>query len=530
MANEPQREIEKDLLAYKQRRREQLGAPLELHPATRKMLQSEAARVASRPLLTSEEAAKNFVRSFAMSHQRPSFFARYRHRVIWGGAMFASLVIVLAVLRNDPQQAARQRTFPDVLPTPPAPVPAATPAPTAKPQSAVVASQPAPEVEPLARARNMPRKDTVSELAKAPVAPVAAPAPTASRGMPMANKPLLAVQREAEPRNAAAPAEFAASAFRSVGSVAGAAAPTSGSPSAKTDSPVRLGLAADAEVKRADQNLTADRMQLAKALNAEPALGGAFVPDPAKTSAVLLQRRENAEAKSAPPAAAPLPVTAPAPPAQALMQTKSSAAVTQMSQRFQQLDSQSGYRQNFNSPPLPQVMQDFAFERTGDRVRIVDADGSTYEGTVLPTAAEELRAKSTRQLADEKERKEVAAKNGQENGALLAYRFRALGVNRKLNQSVEFRGEWQPAAPAPAPTTLPALQPTSFGVSAAEKPAGDKAEKAAANALTSNGAPTQAFLQQGPKEQAQKETHQGRISGRAVVGGKDEFQINAVPK
>ncbi|NBV22808.1 MAG: hypothetical protein EBS05_12945, partial [Proteobacteria bacterium] len=120
MAIEPQRDLEQDLLAYKRRRHEQLGAPLELHPATRKMLQGEVARTANRPLLTSEEAAKNFVRSFAMSNQRPGFFARYKHRIIWGGAMFASLAIVLAVLRNDPQQKARQQAFQDILPAPPA--------------------------------------------------------------------------------------------------------------------------------------------------------------------------------------------------------------------------------------------------------------------------------------------------------------------------------------------------------------------------------------------------------------------------
>lgn len=82
MSNEPQRDIEKELLAYKQRRREQAGAPQELHPATRRMLQGEVARSASRPLLSSEEAAKNFVRSFVMSHQQPGFFTRDRKSVV----------------------------------------------------------------------------------------------------------------------------------------------------------------------------------------------------------------------------------------------------------------------------------------------------------------------------------------------------------------------------------------------------------------------------------------------------------------
>ena len=45
MATEPQRDIEKDLAAYASKRREEAGAPPPLHPATRKLLQGEAARV-----------------------------------------------------------------------------------------------------------------------------------------------------------------------------------------------------------------------------------------------------------------------------------------------------------------------------------------------------------------------------------------------------------------------------------------------------------------------------------------------------
>src|SRR5260221_9971355 len=41
---EPERDIEKTLEAYAQKRREEAGAPLELHPATRNVLQGEVAR------------------------------------------------------------------------------------------------------------------------------------------------------------------------------------------------------------------------------------------------------------------------------------------------------------------------------------------------------------------------------------------------------------------------------------------------------------------------------------------------------
>src|SRR5258706_15523864 len=44
MSNEPERPIEERLRAYAKKRRDDAGAPLELHPATRRMLQGEAAR------------------------------------------------------------------------------------------------------------------------------------------------------------------------------------------------------------------------------------------------------------------------------------------------------------------------------------------------------------------------------------------------------------------------------------------------------------------------------------------------------
>jgi hypothetical protein len=46
---EPERKIEKLLRAYAKKRRDQAGDPLKLHPATRRLLQSEAARSAPRP-------------------------------------------------------------------------------------------------------------------------------------------------------------------------------------------------------------------------------------------------------------------------------------------------------------------------------------------------------------------------------------------------------------------------------------------------------------------------------------------------
>ncbi len=472
MSPEPQRDIEKDLLAYKLRRGEQLGAPLELHPATRKMLQGEAARAASRPLLTSEEAAKNFVRSFVMSHQQPSFFARYRQRIIWGGAMCACLTLVLAVLRNDPRLASTPSQVSDPQ--------------TAKPQATVAATKQQTEGEQSARAKQpAPAADKVQELAKTSTAPVASPAPANPRGAAVASAPPLVRDLDrklVEKKEASQPTQIA-KALKAV-QVADALSATEDKKSGEV---MKLKRSAGDELLRA--NLAA----------AAGASGGAGIP----------------------PASAPSTASA----AQ-LFGANSAPEASQARQQFLQLDNQARYRKNFNSPPMPQVMQDFAFERTGDRVRIVDADGSTYEGTVMRAPVEEVRANAVSKLDAAKERKDSLAQPTQSADPQSSYRFYANGVNRKLNQSVEFRGEWQAAVPAQSSPTTPGLQPVALGVRLERK----VAEKAEQTVLSNSLSGSAAKVLNLNYQQSQNAAAPGRISGRAVVGGKNEFDINAVPK
>ncbi len=470
MSSEPQRDIEKDLLAYKLRRGEQLGAPLELHPATRKMLQGEAARAASRPLLTSEEAAKNFVRSFVMSHQQPSFFARYRQRIIWGGAMCACLTLVLAVLRNDPRLASTPSQVSDPQ--------------TAKPQATVAATKQQTEGESLARTKQpAPAADKVQELAKTSTAPVASPPPANPRGAAAASAPPLVRDLDrklVEKKEASQPTQIA-KALKAV-QVADALSATEDKKSGEV---MKLKRSAGDESLRA--NLAA----------AAGASGGAGIP----------------------PASAPSTASA----AQ-LFGANSAPEASQVRQQFLQLDNQARYRKNFNSPPMPQVMQDFAFERTGDRVRIVDADGSTYEGTVMRAPVEEVRANAVSKLDAAKERKDSLAQPTQSADPQSSYRFYANGVNRKLNQSVEFRGEWQAAVPAQSSPTTPGLQPVALGVRLERKVAEKAEQTVLSNSLSGSAAKVLNY------QQSQNAAAPGRISGRAVVGGKNEFDINAVPK
>lgn len=513
MSSEPQRDIENDLLAYKQRRRELAGAPLELHPATRKMLQSEVARAANRPLLTSEEAAKNFVRSFVMSHQQPSFFARHRHRILWGSAMCACFAVVLTVLRNDPQQTARQNAFPDALPSPP---------PPAEPQVAQresVAAKPVGELEKLARAQQS--------------TPASSPAPASLRAVVVAPAVERTERSVMDRRSGAAAAPSLPSGAVGGGAAGSGTTPvTAGRPVASDDFSTRL----MREAKSSAATLAAASAQpLDKTLKDRDSAVAVSNPGAKRADAEAKLGQVNSELNRAPMAqAVALSSVAPtSAPVSEVAQTKlkaSAPSAAQVTQRFQQVDDRARFRQNFNSPPLPQVLQEFAFERTGDRVRIVDADGSTYEGSVMPLAADETRDKGAAEFSALKKAKTAndaakAALGVQSADAQDAYFFYANGVNRKLNQSVQFRGEWLPVAPAQPVTATSALQTTGLGGTQSTAPAVEKQDRFVTNTLVSGQ-----LSRLNAHAPSQNQGSGGQISGRAVVGGKNEFDIKAVPK
>lgn len=507
MSNEPQRDIEKDLLAYKLRRHEQAGAPQELHPATRRMLQSEVARSVGRPLLSSEEAAKNFVRSFAMSHQQPGFFTRHRPRLIWGGAMFAGLILVLAVVRNDPRQQEQARTFSDVLPPPPA-APAA-PAPT--PVVVAGGARATGDRQQLVADREASSKESLEKLSRQAVAVRREAAPTApARPVAVASveKERLGVEannRLTELSTAPVKAEIrAASASQSAQALS----------RADSDAERKFSFGAN------DPAAAAAPLNKALAPPAASAVAGVTVALADKKVSDL-PKDQQADVRSRTPA--PVSnlrgsVAAPAEATATSFVAASSAPMPMVQNRFQQLDERSGYRQNFNSPPIPPVLQDFAFERIGDRVRIVDGDGSTYEGNVLPEAVEEAQKKAQTEDGRElKERAKAPVSGGTQAGA---YWFVARGLNRKLNQSVEFRGQWQPAVPLAA--EVPALRAAHADAAQPELRSAMLKEKATGGAIAAVSGPAT----KGPAA----DSPAGRISGRAVVGGASEFDLRAVPR
>jgi hypothetical protein len=198
--------------------------------------------------------------------------------------------------------------------------------------------------------------------------------------------------------------------------------------------------------------------------------------------------------------------------------------------RFVQVMPAQSYRQNFNSPPVPTVLNSFQFEQLAGEVRIVDADGSVYAGNVVtegetdayfarsrqdqsgarvegqPVTSGSLRPSQAApaKAAEERSRKpavedEVRARAGQAAASQQQVFFRVSGTNRSLNQVVVFTGN--------------ALVQ---GLSSDGRLSGQMAvRRDQALEKAAQGASTPPVL---------------RIEGRVSIGGRSQVPVEAVPQ
>ncbi len=128
--------------------------------------------------------------------------------------------------------------------------------------------------------------------------------------------------------------------------------------------------------------------------------------------------------------------------------------------QFAQADSRARFRRNFNSPPLPNVLQSFEIQRDGSNVLVIDADGSIYNGSVQnsPPAPSQPPAQTRSGVAPEPlvrdtsetivvrtaaSDSDVAAPNRTQGLDSEAFFFQATGTNRSLRQRVVFTGNYQ---------------------------------------------------------------------------------------
>ncbi len=94
--------------------------------------------------------------------------------------------------------------------------------------------------------------------------------------------------------------------------------------------------------------------------------------------------------------------------------------------RFVQQDLRAQYRQNILSPVQPKLLQSFELIRNGNRIRLLDSDGSIYEGEILADA---------RYAFGEKDGSDKIKETS-------AFAFRVAGTNQQLNRIVKVTGEF----------------------------------------------------------------------------------------
>ena len=163
------------------------------------------------------------------------------------------------------------------------------------------------------------------------------------------------------------------------------------------------------------------------------------------------------------------------------------------------------YRVNFNSPTPPDVLQSFQVQQIGRQIRVMDADGSVYDGSIEPKATGELAKRSlVVQTTTADLKKNPAPKlagSGSAGETPQNVFFRVAGTNRTLNQLVVFDG------------TFVANTNRTNDVVPGAKQEGDR----------SNVAP-----QQNRPLQSQQLLN-APIQGLATIGERNRVQINASP-
>jgi hypothetical protein len=143
---------------------------------------------------------------------------------------------------------------------------------------------------------------------------------------------------------------------------------------------------------------------------------------------------------------------------------------------FARRNTSDRYRRNFNSPPYPEILQSFEAVVQGSTLRIIDADGSVYTGTILTDEGMDRTAGKTAGG--------TVGADPSESGP--AFGFRVTGRSRSLNQPVVLTGS----------VVGSAIRPTGRGPAGSPDPGG----------ILGNG----------------------RIQGTARIGTRQEFPLEAV--
>jgi hypothetical protein len=543
MPDDPNRNLEEQLTAWARKRREEAGAPFELHPATRKMLQDEVARTF--PKKSDEPAAES-----------AGWWKMFWPRFALAGSLCLAMVILAGILlpgiarsKSKAQQIALVRQQEKAL-------------------SADLGPRDAPaQIAPntsSSRAAEAPVRQRGDEAGKASVPesqPTAAPSLAESKLL----KQEVLVQ--AEPKDAQLkveqPAKVEERQFseksrqlvlsdkaKEAPSPAGAGAPARALNVENERSQVllrqRYGLApAQAGGVTSATNALADELKIPVASRTSPAaaplvaldganvgqgvgsvggrgFAGGTATNPAPGANLVLNspvNRAKADDRSLALARSRRVATGNVDsPAQQRETDRLGtgnvdsyyAAIppTSAPQRFAQVRE---YRVNLNSPPMPNVLSSFQLVQNGRQIRVVDADGSIYDGAIEQSPTEEAARRDVAiQTAGtelkknvEPETKRVEGVSAAAAGEIAASQnvfFRVAGTNRTLNQLVVFEGNFL------------ARKDQANELVAGAKSKTNQSPAAGQN-LSKNGQRVPSAL----------------IQGQAMIGTSNRIEINAAP-
>lgn len=418
---QPERHIEKLLHAFARKRRDQAGGPLDLHPATRRLLQGEVARQYGRP------------------HASPSAgwlaWTKFWPRIAFATVTLAILAVGVFVLLPPTH-------------TPPSPLTLAQ----HEPATRDLASVPQP-VSPRFAAPDSPSAPAVAfEESEAPdpgkaafVAGSAASGPVATSTRAQhfvtdvsADKSFIGRDVPRSLDDLSPPAQV-----RPGRAPLATAAPTERkrSVASSPSDEARVLAKTDSVARRFDRSESPRSAGVSTALTG----GGAIVSTGELPPAAVFSPRESLREKADLLGAA-TPRTVPRPVAELLVQ------------QFKQVEVEAP-RGTRRIPEAVPVLTAFKLEQRGSEIRIVDADGSVYTGVVAtgsaPAAADRARPKSflarggaekprvDRQVFKTESR--LAADVANLQPTLL---FSVRGTNTTLRQAVVFTGNVQSVSEA----------------------------------------------------------------------------------
>ncbi len=411
-----ERPIEKLLRRFAKKRRDDAGAPLAMHPATRRLLQGEVARQFRKG--DSERAAS------------AGWLATLRQRWLYATAAVSAVVVAtILVWPHHPggvgelaQQKAADKSL-LVQPT----AERAKELDRLATNSAPVATGLAGSAPMNAPASASLEKQKIADEAKTVKSPARVAAADSTR------------RREAVAAASPAPA------------AAVPKAPVAGTPAQPTPAPVVSGrVSSERELRPSASSASAP------VASTRAAPGAARSPAAYADTVTQSKASKDAQA-SGRIAAAPLPTTAPE-----ARFDRSYATVARGGGL--ERDRQAQVAQSFaNVAPPPKtearrtiapgapVLMNFQVVQAGDRWQVIDGDGSTYLGDAVSTAGTvgDDRAKGATAL------KQAPAAAGNKNAGALNQFYRVTGTNRTLNQPVVFTWNFVAPTNTVSPTSGP---------------------------------------------------------------------------